>query len=598
MIRYNSGGEGMKRRPEGIFFMSAPVAAETTATTAVATAATAAVATRRLSLATLIVVLTIALLASAVLPAAAWQSSRQVQLSEVDKKIRDAQLKLRNGKYDEVLIDLEALYAERPGDTRVIFVLSDAYVRTDQTAKAVAILEREITRSGGRNQQLWTRLANAHQHEGDGAAMIETLLKGLKKDVNWLRQFDDLVEIAVSDSIMGPAAFSYLREQAHSEKAPTVWREALSHASLVKGDYDEALATLMAIDSERHSGGVRVMKLAKTLSQRGLPGQALAAYDSVLAISKSARVQEETWFEKAQIYETLGQFDEAKNAYQYQVENFPNGNLALRADLNRAGLLKGPLRDLDAGKALYQSLVERTMDSSRNAARALAHQIREEALLALGECALRTNGFDEAESTFVRIGRESRQDLTREQAEFERAELLFYQGRFIDAEDAYYTMTDHYPTGNWTNDALSRILLLGEYGRQAPTALTAFARAQYYKRIEHPDSALAVCREALRDTTSIWMRDYLLAERIRLAGRAGNWSEADSLLPALLSFQPRSRLAPAILLWLAERAESDPARTHLAAQLYEETIFRYPSSMEAGRARIRLRLLINRREQS
>jgi tetratricopeptide (TPR) repeat protein len=531
-------------------------------------------------------------------PASAWQSSRQVKLSEVDRKIRDASTKLRNGKYSEVIIELEVLYAERPGDTRVIFVLGDAYVRTDQSAKAIAILEKEIKRSGGRNQQLWTRLANAYQHEGDGAGMIETLLRGLKKNVNWMRQFDDLVEIAVNDSIMGSDAFSYLREQAYDKKAPTVWREALSHASLVKGEYGEALATLMAIDSERHSGGVRVMKLAKTLSQRDLPELALAAFDSVLAISKSDRVKEEAWFEKGQVYEQMQRFSEANTVYRTQVETFPRGLLALRADLNRAKLLKGPLNDLEAGKALYQSLVERTLDSTRKSPRALSQTIREEALLALGECALRTNGFDEAESTFVRIGREARHDLTREQAEFERAELLFYQGRFIDAEDAFYHLTDHYPIGNWVNDALARILMLGEYVRQSPTALTVYAKAQYYKRIDHPDSALAICREALADTTMTWMRDHLLTERIRLAGHLGYWTEADSLLPVLLAHRPESRLAPSTLLWLANSAEHDPERSHLAAPLYEETIIRYPNSMEAGRARINLRLLQNKLENS
>ena len=65
----------------------------------------------------------------------AWQATNQRQLSEVDQKLRSAHQKLRSGKIDEVVTELEALYAERPGDTRVIFVLGPAYIRIDQAFK-------------------------------------------------------------------------------------------------------------------------------------------------------------------------------------------------------------------------------------------------------------------------------------------------------------------------------------------------------------------------------------------------------------------------------------------------------------------------------
>ncbi len=517
----------------------------------------------------------------------------------VDTLLRDARLALREGRTIEIIPRLEEMLQDHPGDMRIIFVLGPAYLRVSNFEEAAVLYQGEIDRSGGRSIELWIRLADVYRMSRSADELINTLLTGLKQTPGWLPRFSDMVEIAVKDPAMKETAFNLLKQRADEPDAPLVWREVLAHACLVTGDFTEAIRTEMTIVRERRSSGNSLLRQAKVLSSRGFREAALAAFDSVLVVSTVKSIREAALHEKAIALEALGRFNQAIEAYQRQVELFPGGKLALRADFNRANLMKNTQGNLTDSREIFDSILTQTEE--RGGRRPLNDEeqiFREEAMLALGECALYLQAFEEAESTFVSIERESRQDKSREHAAYERAETLFYQGRFADAEESFYLLTDHYPNGEWVNDALERVLLLGEYISQAPKTLNDYARVQLLRRIGAPDSAIVVCETALADTIRSVMGDYLAVELIQLSGKAGNWTRADEMLDWLLEYFPASRLAPGMLLWMAEEAENDPARSELAAELYEETITRYPSSLAARGARVRLRAILAREENS
>jgi len=519
--------------------------------------------------------------------------------SAVETKLRDARRLQQEGKSAEIIPQLEEMLRDRPGDLRIIYVLCPAYISVGNYERAAEIYQAEVTRSGGRDLELWIRLADVQRQARLGEELINTLLSALKKKPAWLTNLSDLVEIAVTDTTIGEAALEQLRKRTREPEAPPVWREVLAHASLMTGDFTEAISTLMVLERERKSSGNLLLHQGKVLASRGYSEVALAVFDSVMVISKANAIREQALYEKAQVYERLAQFEQAAETYRNQVQQYPKGLFAVRADFKRANLLKSALDDLPGSREVYESILTRTSPTKKNQRylKALG-DIREATQLALGECALYSQDFDDAESTYVSIEREAKADKTREQAAFERAETLFYQGRFADAEESFYLLTDHYPNGEWVNNALDRVLLIGEYVSQAPHSLKDYARVQLFNRIGAPDSALAICQSALADTMRTFMGDYLAAELVHLYGEAGNWNDADTLVTWLVERYPASRLVPSCLLWMAEQAEADPMRYEKSAEFYEETITRYPASLAARRARVRLRAMLAKDKNS
>ncbi len=514
---------------------------------------------------------------------------------EIERAIMDAHQLLAAGRATQAIAQLERLHARYPGEPRVILALADAYARGGEPLKAVDMLQGEIERSGAREPDLWAHLAMAYQRAGQGADAAETLLAALQLQADWLGRLRDQLEIAATDSAVGQAALERLRSRASSRDAPTVWREALAHVLVVTGHFEEAVGLVAGLDREKRGRGRGLSELARAVAHRADPAVALAVFDSLLAHKPDPGTAEEAWFERGRLLERLGRPSEAVAAYETLARDFPRGPLAVQARLKAAGVRRGPLRDLAGAQAVYRQLLAEAPPGSRNRQ---AKATREEALLGLGECALQSGAFPEAESTFAALESEAVQTATKERAAFERAELLFYSGRFADAEEAYYQLTDHYPAGAWVNDALGRALLLGEFGATAGAALEAYAGVVFRQRAGAPEEALRLCRAALSDSVKAEMRAYLRWEEIRIAAELGRWTEADAALALMLEQDKGSRVAPTALYRMAVWAEAVADRRARALELYEQVILRYPDSLEARQARGRLRAMREGTEQS
>ncbi|MCK4304988.1 MAG: tetratricopeptide repeat protein, partial [Candidatus Eisenbacteria sp.] len=420
-------------------------------------------------------------------------------------------------------------------------------------------------------------------------------LEALEKHPAWVRMLIDSFELVATDSVGGKEAVAMLRDKALTPDAPTTWREALAHICVVTGAYTDALILLADLDREKQAAGKLVLQLAHTLARRGSPEIALAALDSVLALSPRPTIAAQSWYEKAEILQSLERPREAVLAYEELAKRFPKGALAMQARMQHGALLMEPLRNLTAAQEVYASILD---ELPRHPRQKGLRNMRDHVLLALGECALRSGNLAEADSTFCRLEREANQVEMKEQAAYEHAEILFYQGHFQEAEEAYYKLTDHYEAGRWVNNALARALLLGEFGMAAGPLLEVFAHIQQHIRTGDWEDALELCSEALDDTTSDGLGGHLRSAQIQLSGRLGHWAQADSLLALMLEQEGVSILTPVALLWMAQQAEAITERRDLALQYYEDVILRYPDSLEARRARARLRVLLKADEQS
>jgi tetratricopeptide (TPR) repeat protein len=514
------------------------------------------------------------------LASARAQAPVQARPHSVQDAMHQAELLLRQGQTGPATELLERLRAERPDDVRLVVLLGRAYERGGESDRAIALYEEAVGSFGRDDLGLWIELSRARQVAGQGAEAVEALLRCTRAHPGWGPDLVDRFELLVSDSTAGASALRALEQSAGAADAPLAWLEILGNVYATTGQTERSLELLMRLERRQPSDGQLVLNLAKTLARSDRPQLALAAYDSLFTLPAPADALEEGWFEKGKLLAELGRTTEAIEAYRTVEERFPRGALAPRAALTRANLML-TAGDLAAARALFEELLARADAEPRRADLGL---LRDEVRLGLAECALRLGDFAAARAVYTDLAQAAARSELRERAMFEQAELLFYEGRLGEAETAYYALTDAYRQGDCVNDALARILLLGEHA-SAGDALKAYAAIAYRERIGEPDSALALCRTTLAAFPDLPLRAELRAVETRLLARALRWAEADSALAQLLAQDPRQRAAARALLELAEAGWPLPERREVSRAYLEQLVLEYPDSPEARRAR-------------
>jgi tetratricopeptide (TPR) repeat protein len=500
--------------------------------------------------------------------------------------LRQALELIRAGRALEAVPILEELYRTRPQDPGVLQALTQAYLFSGNPDRAVELCRDLAERDGQRDPNLWVDLSRCCQQAGRPGEAVEALLRCLKDRPSWIVRLMDQFELAVSDSLTGGEALRVLQSAASAPEAPAAWKEILAHVFATSGREYEAIAVLMEADRAQALRGELLSNLARTLAKRGVPEAALAAYDSVLALDPADGTAENVWFEKGELLAGLGRVPEAIAAYAEGERRFPAGPLAMQATLARADLLMTKAHDLAGAQAAYAAVLARAGEVPR---RERKQPLLDRARIALAECALRLEDFAAARERYGELEANAAQAELREKAAFELAEMRFFEGEFVEAEEAYYQLTDRYPSGNWVNDAFRRVLLLGETNAAPP--VREYARIEYLRRVDRTAEALAMCRAALQADPAPPLRPELRFQETQLLAVLGEWASADSALASLLAEDPRSRVAPAALLWWGERAQERPEGRGVAAQAYERIVLEYPASFEARRARSRLREL-------
>lgn len=475
---------------------------------------------------------------------------------------------------------LEPLHQERPADATIRLMLAEAYVLAGRHLDAVAIYRTEAERRGAEDPSLWLRLAHTLQLAGQGRQAVEALLECSRQLPESTPHLLDAFQLLASDSLIGKEARATLDAATRDPGSPIAWSEIVAQSEALAGDGAKALALTLRLERRQSSGGSRLLQLAGALVRGNQPELALAAYDSVLSVPARSQREEEALAEKGRLLESLHRAREAAEAYAECERRFPDGALALRGTLRRAHLLLTELGDPAGGREAFGRVVARVGRNPRQEMRG----VRDEARLGLAECDLHSGELARADSAYAALAETAGSGTAREAAAYQRAELLFYQAHFTEAEQAYYEVTDKFPEGTWTNDALQRALLLGE-NAVAPQALEPLAHALYQLRTGHRDEALAACDQGLAQFDSTTAGAELWRVKITLQAERGAWADVDASLARLCDTHRASRAVPATLLALGERAEADPTQSIRARGYYERVVLEYPSSFEARRAR-------------
>ncbi|MBC7186218.1 MAG: tetratricopeptide repeat protein [Calditrichaeota bacterium] len=347
----------------------------------------------------------------------------------------------------------------------------------------------------------------------------------------------------------------------------------------------------LAADVERNRGtlGAELFGFAETARQERAYEFAEKAYALLLARYPGSPLALRAEFQRAVLLKEMGQYQAAIDGFTAVADRYPRSREACPALLEAASVYFHFLRDA----ARCQQLLGRLMGECPGG----GDQGR--ALLLLGDCKLAAGDIAGAREAYGQAARSK--DAAREEvghtALFKIGELVFLTGR-VDSAAAILTQVSSAsgpsPT-RVTNDALELLLLIKENADDGQ-ALQDFAGALLLERQWQPEQALRRLEQLVRKQPPPAIADEAWMQIARIKSEQGRYQEALQAYDQVYKGLPESRFRDLALKRKAELLEAQLADDAAAAKAYEELLVTFPTSVYVEEVRKRLRVVDARME--
>jgi outer membrane protein assembly factor BamD (BamD/ComL family)/Tfp pilus assembly protein PilF len=433
------------------------------------------------------------------------------------------------------------------------------------------------------------------------------------------RAADELLPAVEDDPARWTIVRSRFSGQIEDEAAASALREALRRAvrkhplnrgyrdlqawlGAETGDWDAALDAVRAVDRLEGEFGQTVYQTATAALLAGSLDAAEQGYAYILDRHPESPMVGPTRLQRAVLLERRAEnasgvqpdtlaYRAALDAYLAYAEQYPHDPVADRARRDAARLYRDVFGELSRARTLFAGLAQ----SARN------RNVQALARLDLGEVALLQNDLPAARAAFTEVEEGERIGEAAETARIELALLDFYQGEFDGALARVRAMHENTAT-DAANDAIGLKLLLMEHGADTKDAepevadslarpLRLYAAGRLALRQSHAARAQQMADSLLATYPGHPITDeaaFLRAESLRLAG------QTDAALAAfdrVAQTHPDSYLADRAVFLRAETLERDRRDAAAAIDAYADFLARYPGSLRAPDARVRLRTL-------
>jgi tetratricopeptide (TPR) repeat protein len=241
------------------------------------------------------------------------------------------------------------------------------------------------------------------------------------------------------------------------------------------------------------------------------------------------------------------------------------------------------LFDLDGALASFRAIEEHVQSIP-----ALRHEVR----LRKGEVFLARGDTAGARREFLAVA--SAPDALpdhQDEAQLHAAEVEFFAGDFDEAARRLDSITVNLKA-DYANDALRLQTFLEENATTDSSALLRYARAELYARQRRMGEAIALLQQVVRDHPGAALIDDAMLRIGMLLDETGQCDEAVATYREILTrFAETSIVLDRAQFSLAEAYEFGLHRIPEAMAAYEKLLVDYPSSVFAGIARRRIRIL-------
>ncbi len=502
---------------------------------------------------------------------------------EVNSTISKSKLLVRDGKTEAGLSLLEELNKKYPGDVRVLQVYSQLLRREGRLEEAVPLYRRAMENSPEPGV-LFQELEGIHRELRQDVEALELCLEYQERFGERGRWVSREIESLILTGRLGDTAVEKIEKALKSrEKNSSLYRLRLS-ALYFAGRSDDALEAARKLDQDRKAQGAEVMAYAALLESKGELADVLPALDVALEMQPEVGLRLELLNRKAQTLRRLRNIDQALAVYDQIVAESPDGALSRKVLEDKAQILDKELKRKSEALEVYSELLTRVTPVKTAEDAKTANRLQ----LAMADCHLLLERPEKAGEIYQQMADDATDPGVRVEALFQVGEMLFYQGRSDEAEETYYRIVDEYRTSKWTNNALDRILVIGENGDYDGVPLSALAQSSYYRKLGKLERALALVSEAQDGFPDSEAVDNLLFEEASIYLGLGKPEQAHAVAKDLAERYPESTFAPRGLKIVADYYRKQAGGRALALEIYEDVLVRFPTSIETPEVRGRI----------
>jgi len=501
------------------------------------------------------------------------------------RAIREAQLLIRQGKYDDALARIAAYKGEpSKSDPEIVILQGTCLRRTGRMDEAGKLYRKEADAMAARGEDpapMLIELERVERERKDPEKAFQVCLeihRGGRGPSGWV--VDEMESLIQADSL-GARALPDLRSEIERHPNADDLRDLLVSALLFLGRSQEALGAARELDQTRGAHGRVLLDHLRFLDRKALGAPAIEAADAAIAAGPKGDDFQEALYLRAGALRRMKRYPEASEAYDRAASSEPDGPLARVALRDRADLLIHEIGDLSAGSKAYEALVA-SLKSSPAADRG---RLLGSALVALADCKLRLGRYEEAATLLADVEAQAPDAKSKEEAAYQQAEILFYAGRPDTAEMVYGRVVRQYAGGARVNDALDRILLLTRCQGAGAIPIAALGQIAYERRIGVPARAFEICQEATKICGNCAAAEDLMREESLLLLDLGKIDEAAVRADTLAARFRDGSSAPPVLQAVVDRMRARDGDTEMVIHRYEDLLARFPKSHEAFEVR-------------
>ncbi len=522
----------------------------------------------------------------------AWGREPVESADPIDRGITEARGLLRIGRKDEGLQKLRELRTAYPTDTRVLLYLGKQLFENGQTEEAIGLYRSNLdtVQEAG---PILIDLERIYRESKRWPEAVETCLEYQNRLGDRGGWVENELESLIRSDRLGEETIRAIEKGAERHPDDPGLSRLFVLALFYNGESTKALERAAALDQKQGGRGDALLAYAGLALDKAAFADARQAYELALKLDLPSATRQDVLYRRAQILRKERKLEESLLAYDELLATKPRAELARTARLEKAQILAGELNRRDAALVAYRELLASVTPPRGKEEMAISEQTR----LAMADCELLLEHPADAESLYASLADSARSPEVRVAALFQQAEMSFYQGHLKEAEKLYYRLTDEYPTDAWVNDALERILQIGE-NAAGGSGLTAIAQAAYQRRLGRQDRALVLLDEALTGAAKSPVADDLMLSRVRTLLDLGRTGEAQASAESLAVAFVDSPLAPRALYETARQWAARPEGQAAASALYEKILLQFPNCLEAPDARAALQELKGKAKES
>jgi tetratricopeptide (TPR) repeat protein len=508
----------------------------------------------------------------------------QREPENVSYRVDKAQVLYQSDHPEEAMGMWNEILKTNPSDLNIYAQVANAMLNVRLMDEAISVYLRaikEIPNAG----TFYLNIANIYKNRLMYAEAADFYLKYL--EVQPTQQsfiFNQILAMQIEPDYL-PTFFRVLEERARQENQSPEIKLLLGQLYQRYGKFDRALELYISMEDSK-SDGLRLLQFAQSAERDSSYNVALKAYRYLLShLSAPNRLLPayngaiSTLFQLAVIHSDQQYADQAMMLIDSVSIHYPG-----HVELARLNYLKGLFYlnfyfDVDRAMAIFSGLVD---------AAKMDINLRNETLLALGDCYVMKGQLDNSLQTYNMVNRNPFNSY----AAYRSARVYYFKKDWERSRNLLETLIQKQGTsGDITNDALELQMKLS-FSKNSEAALARFSEAEFLlfqqKKSEAIKKFLQVTRLE-KVPASLKSDAFLNAEKISL--QIGEPLKAADYSAQAVQDEQLHEYADQHLFLLAGIMQNSLNKPAEAFKIYMELVQDYPHSLLADQARDQMKIL-------